>query len=415
VKALRGVAPFCAAAATLLSTPSLAQAESDSEGAAFYRQFEACRQTPGEISRLRCFDALTAPGAERSAPEVLLVEELSSENRPGAGDPPPDQTLDKAQAEQREARLARLESLSRKQERGMLSADDPNYIVYAQPVDDEIGDENHMEFYVSLKYPIVDDWFEQSQNAFGRWENAYGDFFNAVVPDRMLFHYNGLYDFYITDSDRYDSAPIVSRRQNPGVSFEYDFSRGRNTLRVGWFHESNGQTLEEDEVGRFEARRARFGDDFALAEVSRGWDYAQLRWASNTLLYEDPRKENWFNYQIEARWYCNCQGFGFIGEREDEIWWDAGNNSEITDFDGLRGMLERPLWRSDDGRTQVDARLDLQTGLENSFAQYLSARLTLAAEWDNVRLMLFYFDGYGRDPSTYHLRTQYAGLGLELR
>ncbi|MCB1845129.1 MAG: hypothetical protein KDI09_19340, partial [Halioglobus sp.] len=83
--------------------------------------------------------------------------------------------------------------------------------------------------------------------------------------------------------------------------------------------------------------------------------------------------------------------------------------------DGLRGMLERPLWRSGDGRTQVDARLDVQTGLESSFAQYWSGRLTLGAEWDNLRLTLFYFDGYGRDPSTYHLRTQYAGLGLELR
>ena len=403
------------AAAMLRSGTSLAQEDTDSDQAAFYREFMACQQTESEISRLRCFDALAAPADAPSTPEDLqLEEEALTAHEPGE-DAQRSNKEQQEQSEQRETRIARLESLSRKQERGMLSADDPNYVVYAQPIKDEIGDENHVEFYVSLKYPIIDDWFEKSQNSFSEWGNVYGNFFNSVVPDRMLFHYSGLYDFYITDSERYDSAPIVSRRQNPGVSLEYDFSRGRNTLRVGWFHESNGQTLEENELGRFEARRARYGDDFALAEVSRGWDYALLRWASNTLLYEDPRRENWFNYQIEARLYCNCQGFGYIGDREDRIWWETGNDLEIADFDGLRGMLERPLWRSADGRTQVDARLDLQTGLESSFAQYWSARLTLGAEWDNLRFVLFYFDGYGRDLSTYHLRTQYAGLGLELR
>ena len=61
------------------------------------------------------------------------------------------------------------------------------------------------------------------------------------------------------------------------------------------------------------------------------------------------------------------------------------------------------------------ARLELKTGLEHSMGEYLSGRLTLGAQFDNLRFALFYFNGYGRDPATYHLRTEYAGLGLELR
>ncbi len=30
-------------------------------------------------------------------------------------------------------------------------------------------------------------------------------------------------------------------------------------------------------------------------------------------------------------------------------------------------------------------------------------------------LTVFYFNGYGKEPSSYHLRSEYVGIGLEVR
>ena len=92
-----------------------------------------------------------------------------------------------------------------------------------------------------------------------------------------------------------------------------------------------------------------------------------------------------------------------------------GNNLQITDFEGLRGMVEGSLWKSKRGRAAFDARLELKTGLYHSTGQYVSGKFSLGARFNNLRTTLFYFDGYGKDLSTYHLRTKYVGFGLELR
>lgn len=368
----------------------------------FVASYAKCRTISEPVDRLRCYDGLGIPDPEDPPHEKQLIESLVT-------------PLDAEENRRRQKKIAELDSLITREERGRLSADEPNYFVYATPIDDDIDDDRHLEFFLSLKYPLVDQWFKDLQDDFKRKGTDIGDFQNAVTPDRMLLHYSGLYDFYAVDTDRYDSAPVISRRQNPGVSFEYDYSEGRKTLRVGWFHESNGQQMESDELERFLQNREEEGEDYALATVSRGWDYAMIRWASNSLLYEDPLDREWFNYAIETRFYCDCQGFGFVDGREDAIWWEEDTSTEITDFDGLRVMAERSFLVDAVSDISLDARLDLQTGLESSFGQYLSGRLTLGAKFDNLRLTAFYFNGYGRDLSTYHLRTEYAGFGLELR
>ena len=45
----------------------------------------------------------------------------------------------------------------------------------------------------------------------------------------------------------------------------------------------------------------------------------------------------------------------------------------------------------------------------------LTGRITLTKQIEGIPFSLFYFDGYGKELSTYHLRTQYAGIGLEFR
>ncbi|GAB5451298.1 MAG: hypothetical protein Hals2KO_16260 [Halioglobus sp.] len=390
-----GLLPLTAAAflaALLPCTP----AHATDEAAAFLESFGECRTLKNEFSRLRCYDNLQSV---RDDAEMELREEAVV-------------SREREEALQRERRLARLELLALNEDRGRLSADDPNYFVYATPVDDELDDDNHVEFYLSLKYPLVDSWFDEVQDRYKDGETFGAQFLNGITPDRFLLHYNGLFDFYTFDSDRYDSAPIISRAQNPGMSFEFDFSGGRNVLRLGWFHESNGQQLEVDNLAQFEIDQQRKGQDFALAKVSRGWDYGLIRFSSTDLFNEDPLAESWFRYQIETRFFCDCQGFGFIDGREDNIWWDENDDSRITDYDGVRTMVQQSFPFDN---FSLDARLELKTGLEHSFGQYLSGRLSLGAKWENLHLTLFYFNGYGRDPSTYHLRSEYMGLGLVLK
>jgi len=386
----------------LLAAASVAQGSTLANPGSFQQRYLECLSMKDDIGRLRCYDELGEPAANVAAHSADDTEEvIVASSR--AADP------------NRQRRVNELDDLQKRERSGMLQSDDPNYFVYTSPVNDDIDDEHHAEFYLSIKYPLVERKFHQWQDQFASMDNSSGRLFNAITPDRLLLHYNGLYDFYAINNDRYDSAPVISRRQNPGISFEYDFAHGKDTLRLGWFHESNGQQMEEDEINRLDQLWTTYGEDHALAEVSRGWDYAMLRWQSTSQLFVDTLEEIWLKYNVEMRHFCDCQAFGFQDGREDNIWWEPENNAQIADFDGLRGMVEGSLWKTKRGRAAFDARLEFKTGLYHSTGQYLSGKLSLGARFNNVRTTLFYFDGYGKDLSTYHLRSRYVGIGLELR
>ena len=80
--------------------------------------------------------------------------------------------------------------------------------------------------------------------------------------------------------------------------------------------------MEEDEIDRLDQLWATYGEDHALAEVSRGWDYAMLRWQSTSQLFVDTLEDSWLKYNVEMRHFCDCQAFGFQDGREDNIWWE---------------------------------------------------------------------------------------------
>lgn len=272
-----------------------------------------------------------------------------------------------------------------------LRSDDPNYFVFALPNDNgELkGDEEHIEFYLSICYPLVNTahpWF-------------------TGVPNRLMLVYNGLYDFYMIPGERYDSAPVISRRQNPGAAIEWDIGTS-SQLRLGYFHESNGQTLDEDDgITAFNRERAQEGLDYALGQVSRGWDYVVLRGKHE---YGEAWK---LMAQVELRQYLHRQGFGTTA-KEDAIFWDPANDSKIQDYDGLRVTYEQHYprtWLLGDSFV----RLELKTGTSDwdSVGNIGGkASLTFHTFWN-----VFYFKGYGKEPSSYHLESQYAGFGFEFR
>ena len=373
----------------------------------FFSRYASCRDIDDSISRLLCYDH--------------LMDETDSVNPEGFQQ---QKTLPEEDLHHYVDRDRELTHRQTAYPFDRLSSNDPNFFGYAYPVDDDIGDEAHLEFYISQKYALVDQWFDRyrytvDENAGERRIRPY----RWWVPDRLFFVYNGLFDFYAINSDRYSSSPIISRRQNPGLALEWDFADPRHKFRLGYFHESNGQGLgpevpespEADELAQareeFETQRALYGDDYALAQVSRGWDYWSLRYQKSLRGYLADFDPDWYQLQAELRIYSEEQLFG--GNREEAIWWEPGNSARIEDFDGLRLTAERAFGN---GSFPLLARLQYNGGVSDVDAlSNASWKLSLGIKALNTRFTAFYFNGYGREPSTYHLRTEYLGVGLEFR
>lgn len=265
-----------------------------------------------------------------------------------------------------------------KKERGLfkrLESNEPNYVAWTASDD---TDNNHSEFYISLKYPIFSNLWEWGAD--------------------VLFIYNGKYDFYIGSRD---SAPIVSRLQNPGIAIEKAFNgkNGPHNLRIGWYHESNGQSVET---------QTQFNNtENAIDHVSRGWDYLGID-------YKKSFKPDLI-FDTSLRLFCDCQAMGFLDKREDEIFWrPVVEQPSIWDFDGFRTGLEYSPGKIGNFLTNVRIRADIRTGLGDSDAfGNVSGKLSLSFRIaDNIPLSIFYFNGYGKDISTYHRRDQYIGFGF---
>lgn len=151
------------------------------------------------------------------------------------------------------------------------------------------------------------------------------------------------------------------------------------------------------------------GSSFALSSVSRGWDFLQIRYERSSHAVLNDYQDDWMRYHFEIRsYFCDCQGI-FL-DREDSIWWEPGNKSTIAEYDGLRFMAEKVFkpfgWN-------FLLRTEFKTGIED--LGNLTGKLNFGYKWNNTRLSAFYFNGYGKEPSSYHLKTQYVGVGLELR
>ena len=279
-----------------------------------------------------------------------------------------------------------------------LESDDPNYFVLAAPVGDgELKDDDlHIEFYLSVKYPVGLDCVDSP------W-----------LPKRFLFVYNGLYDFYLFPGGRYESSPVISRRQNPGGVLEWDLSE-KQQARVGYYHESNGQTIDRmDGPKGYDVQLQQGGEEYALTQVSRGWDYVNLMYRHTNV----PIGRYSLTGQVEWRFFLPWQGFG-ASEMEDSIFWEQDSRDVgIEDYDGLRFMCERRFSRSANAVLRVlgkgALRLELKTSISSMNALgNIGGKASLTFR-DFVNL--FYFRGYGKEPATYHRRTEYVGIGVQLR
>ena len=261
-----------------------------------------------------------------------------------------------------------------KDSEGRLRGNEPSYFVYAR---DNHDDTKHIEFYLSVEYPFGDKaihWL------FG--ENS-----------SLFFNYNGKYDFFL--SSRY-SAPIISRRQNPGLVYEYKLDKplwGLNSIRTGYFHESNGQTI--DTIDEY------LVTEHAEDHVSRGWDYIPLD------LKFEPFNE--FSLYLKGRSFLEKQ----LGqdEKEDEIFWEpvVGDQPEIEDYDGIRIILSKKF------KVKYFDEIKLAAKFRSGYKDYnLSQRYEGTFTIIDIPFHAFYATGYGNEIATYHKKGHYYGIGFEL-
>lgn len=253
-----------------------------------------------------------------------------------------------------------------------FSSNEPNYFVGAW----DNHDDWHMEFNLSVKYAL--------------WPPA-------ASKHKLLFIYNGTYDFYLKSRD---SSPVISRRQNVGSAYQYTVGDNPNLpdyeFRAGWYHESNGQTINN-------AADYIAAGEFAKDRVSRGWDYLGLE-------YMSPFLGN-LRQHLDFRIFCNCQGWG-AEKREDEIFWQTlTDEPKINDYDGVRWTINEINLPADFGTL----RMELKTGNRNFSALGNISSKFVFSDFLGFPLNIFYFTGYGREIGSYHERNQYLGVGIEMQ
>lgn len=253
-----------------------------------------------------------------------------------------------------------------------LSGYRPSYFVIAN---ENGNDEAHAEFSLSIKYPL----------------------FGGDGNSTLFFAYTGDYDFYLFSRE---SSPVISRRQNPGLFYRYNWLSGSdqtvNAISIGWFHESNGQTIE--------TREEYDATENAADYVSRGWDYlalgieSQLFGVNSSLFVE-----------AQLNIYCDCQAFGAMDSREDDIFWkDVDEQPNVNDYNGINFNVFYTIEK--DTRFSVS----LRAGNRDSDAvQNISYRVDAVLPVFSLPVKFFYFNGYGVNIATYHERGSYYGIGVD--
>jgi outer membrane phospholipase A len=269
-----------------------------------------------------------------------------------------------------------------------LSGYEPSYFMYA------FDDENHIEFKISVKYPLLTPF---------KIRGDVGKILNGT--NQFYFSYTGKYDFFVlSDEPPRDSAPIISRTQNPGFFVTNKrpnaSKQSLQKITIGLFHESNGQQITDHETFLVTEN----AEDF----VSRVWDYlaVNFKFKQHTPLFFDGD----VTYYLRTRLFCDCQGFGLINGREDDIRIFGGTKqASITDFNGLNFIMNNYAnkWLHYGinlrvGTADIDALKNLSVEIQFTYRLF-----------GNLPLRVSYFNGYGKDISTYHIRDEYVGVGLE--
>jgi outer membrane phospholipase A len=270
----------------------------------------------------------------------------------------------------------------------------PSYIAYLPE-----GGTPNIQFFLSLQYPFP-LWVNDIQ--WGRFK----------FPG-IFFSYEGLYGFYLGSLP---SSPVISRRQNPGLRFslidDSPQADGWNAFHAGYYHESNGQAIEN--AVAYQAAGAQ-----AQNQVSRGWDYVGLQARYRHFADLGPTLGvAILSAYPGVRIFTGHQGGGGLIE-EDDFWEAAPRHPHIAEYDGLRLLLAlEKAFPERWGKMAfhywgLTAELRAGTYRLDSLAN-VTSRATLTMKFGAFPVYAFFQEGYGKYISEYSARDTAWGVGLRL-
>jgi len=325
-----------------------------------------------------------------------------------------------------------------------LSGYEPSYFGFVGRDENHI-DGSHLEFNVSVKYPL---W--------GSTVNLGSQGKEDKRSQGVYFSYTGKYDFYF--GSRY-SAPVISRKQNPGAFYKYEYDSrksGFKNVTFGYFHESNGQEIDSEDlynnkVGELldkicrgdksegcltNQRHQQEAQAMATDYISRGWDYLAASSKYSLLHRRDlfgRRIAVQTDFYLTARAYFNWQGLGAVKGREENLDWLEGIDNpgeKIYDYNTFQLTINRTLdtggcesipnnqcsrtgknWL-DDFASNTDWSVTLITGNKLNHLTYKLEFIHYIAGQFPLKLM--YFNGYGENISTYQQKSSYWMIGVDL-
>ncbi|WP_286235129.1 phospholipase A [Thalassotalea sediminis] len=327
-----------------------------------------------------------------------------------------------------------------------ISGYEPSYFGYVGR-DKKHLDGSHLEFKVSIKYPLWGSLVDIGA------KNAPDERSQAVY-----FAYTGQYDFYF--GSRY-SAPVISRQQNPGIFYKYEYESrdsGYKSFSLGYFHESNGQEIDDkplfdnkvdellDKICRDEQTDNCLSDAYnhkrarsmATDYLSRGWDYLAAS-TKYTLLHRRDlfgrRIGVQTDFYLTAKAYFNWQGLGAVKGREENINWLNGIDNpkdkvydyrtfQLTinrklDYQGCADIADNDCYSGQGKQNWLDYLADNTewslTVSSGNKLNNLSYRLDFIHHFAGLfPLKLTYFNGYGENISTYQEKSHYWMIGIDL-
>lgn len=196
-----------------------------------------------------------------------------------------------------------------------------------------------------------------------------------------------------------ESSPVVGKRFNPKLIWR----TGKDEyIDLAFAHESNGQSIDTEEVFRVEQEVARFPRgraEFARDYISRGWDYLELAGRRNVNRLGNMKLD--FSLKHFLR-----QG-PLQGEAEDFYPWER--DDEVKPRRQVHGLAATGTWRWTDWRL----RLGYETGYSRPF-RHSTVRTEIGTRLAGLTLMAFHQNGHGSDLALYYKRVSTIGIAVEL-
>lgn len=289
----------------------------------------------------------------------------------------------------------------------MLQAYQPTYFVGQFPLKVKgtpSDDHGHIRFNLSYKFAL----FERGLNFIGR--RAIKSYLLSDIV-KTYVTYTGTYDFYVKDKDF--SAPVISRRQNPGflVNLSHPIFKKNdnvtfNGLDVFLQHESNGQTEEEPSPSVADS----------LAYLSRGWDFYGVETGIQFHRVHNRNAYDTLSFKLSGHHYSS-KGIFDDGGIEDNTEWDLDNPSaEIMKYQGVRMMARYNFSSPDKWFSKFKAALIYQTGYREAFENStFIVELTGTQRVFDIPIFIRYFNGYGDNICSYHQKKRSISVGFEFR